>query len=35
MKKHEPYGRNGWRMRDYEILRKASTVEGVKCLAEI
>lgn len=28
-------GRNGWRMRDYEILRTASTVEAVKCLAEI
>ena len=28
-------GRNGWRMRDYEILRSASAVEVVKCLAEI
>ena len=28
-------GRNGWRMRDYEILRTASAVEAVKCLAEI
>ena len=27
--------RNGWRMRDYEILRTASVVEAVKCLAEI
>lgn len=27
--------RNGWRMRDYEILRSASAVEVVKCLAEI
>lgn len=27
--------RNGWRMRDYEILRSASAVEAVKCLAEI
>ena len=27
--------RNGWRMRDYEILRTASAVEAVKCLAEI
>ncbi len=28
-------GKNGWKMRDYEILRTASTVEAVKCLAEI
>lgn len=28
-------GRNGWRMRDYEILRTASAVETVKCLEEI
>ena len=28
-------GRNGWRMRDYEILKTASAVEAVKCLAEI
>lgn len=28
-------GRNGCRMRDYEILRSASVVEVVKCLAEI
>ena len=28
-------GRNGWRMRDYEILRTASAVEAVKCLSEI
>ena len=28
-------GRNGWRMRDYEILRNASAVEVVRCLAEI
>ena len=27
--------RNGWRMRDYEILRTASAVEAVKCLAGI
>ena len=27
--------RNGWRMRDYEILRTESTVEAVKCLADI
>ena len=27
--------RNGWRTRDYEILRTAGTVEAVKCLAEI
>lgn len=27
--------RNGWKMRDYEILRTASAVEAVKCLAEI
>lgn len=27
--------RNGWRTRDYEILRSASAVEVVKCLAEI
>lgn len=27
--------RNGWRMRDYEILRTASAVEAMKCLAEI
>ena len=27
--------RNGWRTRDYEILRSVSTVEVVKCLAEI
>ena len=28
-------GRNGWRMRDYEILRTASAVEVVKCLADV
>lgn len=28
-------GRNGWRMRDYEILRTASAIEVVKCLADI
>ena len=28
-------GRNGWRMRDYEILKTARAVEAVKCLAEI
>ena len=28
-------GRNGWRMRDYEILRTASAVEAVKCLADV
>ena len=28
-------GRNGWRMRDYEIFRSASAVEVVKCLAGI
>ena len=28
-------GRNGWRMRDYEILRSASAVEMVKCLADV
>lgn len=28
-------GKNGWKMRDYEILRTASMVEAVKCLAEI
>lgn len=27
--------RNGWRMRDYEILRTASAIEAVKCLADI
>ena len=27
--------RNGWRMRDYEILRSASAVEVVKCLADV
>ena len=27
--------RNGWRMRDYEILRTASAVEAVKCLADV
>lgn len=27
--------RNGWRTRDYEILRSASAVEAVKCLADI
>lgn len=27
-------GRNGWRMRDYEILRTESAVEAVKCLAD-
>lgn len=27
--------RNGWRMRDYEILRTASAVEAVKCLDDI
>lgn len=28
-------GRNGWSMRDYEILRSASAVEVVKCLADV
>ncbi len=28
-------GRNGWRMRDYEVLRTASAVEAVKCLADV
>lgn len=28
-------GWNGWRVRDYEILRTASAVEAVKCMAEI
>ena len=28
-------GRNGWRMRDYEILRTASAIEAVKCLVDI
>lgn len=28
-------GRNGWRMRDYEILRTASAVETVKCMADV
>lgn len=28
-------GRNGWRMRDYEILRTASAIEVVKCLTDI
>ena len=28
-------GRNGWKIRDYEILRTASAVEVVNCLAEI
>lgn len=28
-------GKNGWKIRDYEILRTASTVEMVKCLADI
>ena len=28
-------GRNGWRMRDYEILRSASAVEMVKFLADV
>ena len=28
-------GRNGWRMRDYEILRTPSAVEAVKCLADV
>ena len=28
-------GKNGWRIRDYEILRTASTIEMVKCLADI
>ena len=27
--------RNGWRTRDYEILRSVSTVEVVKCLADV
>ena len=27
--------RNGWRMRDYEILRTVSAVEAVKCLADV
>ena len=27
--------RNGWRTRDYEILRSASAVEAAKCLADI
>ena len=28
-------GRNGWRMRDHEILRTASAVEAVKCMADV
>lgn len=28
-------GRNGWRMRDYEILRTASAVEAVKCMTDV
>lgn len=28
-------GLNGWRMRDYEILRTASAVEAVKCMADV
>ena len=28
-------GRNGWRMRDYDILRSASAMEVVKCLADV
>lgn len=28
-------GRNGWKMRDYEILRTASAIEVVKCLVDI
>ena len=28
-------GKNGWKIRDYEILRTASTIEMVKCLADI
>ena len=28
-------GRNGWKMRDYEILRTASAIEAVKCLVDI
>ena len=28
-------GRNGWRVRDYEILRTASAVEAVKCMADV
>ena len=28
-------GRNGWKMRDYEILRTASAVEAVKCMADV
>ena len=28
-------GRSGWRVRDYEILRTASAVEAVKCLADV
>ena len=28
-------GRNGWRKGEYEILRSASVMEVVKCLAEI
>lgn len=27
--------RNGWKMRDYEILRSASAVGIVKCLADV
>lgn len=27
--------RNGWQTRDYEILRSASAVEVVKCLADV
>ena len=27
--------RNGWRMRDYEVLRTASAVEAVKCMADV
>lgn len=29
------YGRNGWKVKDYEILRTASQIDTVKCLAEI
>ena len=28
-------GRNGWQMRDYEILRTVSAVETVKCLENV
>lgn len=27
--------KTGWKMRDYEILRTASVIDAVKCMAEI